>query len=27
MLQTYIESANRPLLSNEKQWLIANGNV
>jgi len=23
MLQTYFESANRPLLSNKKQWLIA----
>jgi len=25
MLQTYSESANRPLLSNKKQWLIATG--
>jgi len=24
-LQTYFESANRPLLSNKKQWLIATG--
>jgi len=25
ILQTYFESANRPLLSNKKQWLIATG--
>jgi len=25
MLQTYFESANSPLLSNKKQWLIAMG--
>jgi len=25
MLQTYFECANRPLLSNKKQWLISTG--
>jgi len=25
ILQTYFESANRPLVSNKKQWLIATG--